>query len=368
MTVHGAKGLEAPIVFLPDTMQLPDRRTRCCGRERDGLPLWRPRARLRRRRSIAPNAQALRRRELQEYRRLLYVALTRAQDRLYVCGWQTQRRGRARRRAGTRCAAPGWPGSPTPFAFDTRAADRRARRLVGEGLRLVVGADRAAGPRRARAPTGSPSAPLPAWARPPAAGRARPAKAAAAVAPERRRAGDACRRWRCAAATASSAGSSSTGCCRACPNCRRRSARRRRGGFSRCRCTALAADEQDEIRRETLAVLDDARFRRAVGPGRAGRGAGRRADRRARACRAQIDRLVVDDGPRADRRLQDRAARRRRREDEVAAALSAAARDLPRGAGADLSRIAPIDCALLWTDGPRLMPISPEPRSHGHLP
>src|SRR4029077_9656137 len=24
MTVHGAKGLEAPIVFLPDTMQLPD--------------------------------------------------------------------------------------------------------------------------------------------------------------------------------------------------------------------------------------------------------------------------------------------------------------------------------------------------------
>src|ERR1041384_6554831 len=25
LTVHGAKGLEAPVVFLPDTMQLPDR-------------------------------------------------------------------------------------------------------------------------------------------------------------------------------------------------------------------------------------------------------------------------------------------------------------------------------------------------------
>jgi len=31
LTVHGAKGLEAPIVFLPDTMQLPDWPRACCG-------------------------------------------------------------------------------------------------------------------------------------------------------------------------------------------------------------------------------------------------------------------------------------------------------------------------------------------------
>ncbi len=31
LTVHGAKGLEAPIVFLPDTMQLPKPSKRCCG-------------------------------------------------------------------------------------------------------------------------------------------------------------------------------------------------------------------------------------------------------------------------------------------------------------------------------------------------
>ncbi len=34
---------------------------------------------------------AWRYRQMQEYRRLLYVALTRAQDRLYICGWQTVR-------------------------------------------------------------------------------------------------------------------------------------------------------------------------------------------------------------------------------------------------------------------------------------
>ena len=46
LTVHGAKGLEAPVVFLPDTMQLPDRQVRCCGASADGLPLWRPRGEL----------------------------------------------------------------------------------------------------------------------------------------------------------------------------------------------------------------------------------------------------------------------------------------------------------------------------------
>ena len=31
LTVHGAKGLEAPVVFLPDTMAVPDQKWRCCG-------------------------------------------------------------------------------------------------------------------------------------------------------------------------------------------------------------------------------------------------------------------------------------------------------------------------------------------------
>jgi len=34
---------------------------------------------------------AAKRKRDQEYRRLLYVAMTRAADRLYICGWQTKR-------------------------------------------------------------------------------------------------------------------------------------------------------------------------------------------------------------------------------------------------------------------------------------
>ena len=89
MTAHGAKGLEAPIVFLPDTMQLPNPPDALLWTEPDGLPLWRPRRDL-----SAPfyaaERQAFQARQLQEYRRLLYVALSRAQDRLYICGWQTR--------------------------------------------------------------------------------------------------------------------------------------------------------------------------------------------------------------------------------------------------------------------------------------
>ena len=94
MTVHGAKGLQAPIVFLPDTCMRP----RPQGASihllaRHGVPpeevghiVW----------PAGGNAlthieeakDLARKAELEEYHRLLYVAMTRARDRLYVCGWQ----------------------------------------------------------------------------------------------------------------------------------------------------------------------------------------------------------------------------------------------------------------------------------------
>ncbi|HME20144.1 MAG TPA: double-strand break repair helicase AddA [Acetobacteraceae bacterium] len=94
MTVHGAKGLQAPLVILPDTTSLPpdegtilwatDPASRC------DVPIWSPRREVR-----CAAAQQLRdtaaRRRMEEYNRLLYVALTRAEDRLLVCGWQTRR-------------------------------------------------------------------------------------------------------------------------------------------------------------------------------------------------------------------------------------------------------------------------------------
>jgi ATP-dependent helicase/nuclease subunit A len=90
MTVHGAKGLQSPIVFLPDTLSLPhDRRTILWTEDQDSgaLPLW-PGRRAREESISNGLRERARKRDLNEYRRLLYVAMTRAEDRLYVCGWQ----------------------------------------------------------------------------------------------------------------------------------------------------------------------------------------------------------------------------------------------------------------------------------------
>ena len=90
MTVHGAKGLQAPIVILPDTVGMPmDRDTIFwCGDP--AVPLWSPRADLRSATIDAAKAAGRQRAE-EEYHRLLYVALTRAEDHLVVCGWEQRK-------------------------------------------------------------------------------------------------------------------------------------------------------------------------------------------------------------------------------------------------------------------------------------
>jgi len=90
LTVHGSKGLQGNIVFLPDTCSEPGTAQENRILWSPDVPLWQPEKR------GSPEIcktirDGMRRRTEQEYRRLLYVAMTRARDRLYVCGYETTR-------------------------------------------------------------------------------------------------------------------------------------------------------------------------------------------------------------------------------------------------------------------------------------
>ncbi len=92
MTVHGAKGLQSEIVFIADACTVPsaqaDRQVHWLG---DGsVPLWSGFADNETDDIRTAKAQA-RETALEEYRRLLYVAMTRAKDRLIVAGFTGRR-------------------------------------------------------------------------------------------------------------------------------------------------------------------------------------------------------------------------------------------------------------------------------------
>jgi ATP-dependent helicase/nuclease subunit A len=93
MTVHGAKGLEAPIVFLPDTCRPPVKSgggAEALQFDADGLPLWRASKNLREAYGAA-QVEAAAVSAAEEEKRLLYVALTRARDRLYIGGYLSRK-------------------------------------------------------------------------------------------------------------------------------------------------------------------------------------------------------------------------------------------------------------------------------------
>lgn len=85
LTVHGAKGLQAPVVILADACLDPDAGNRADSLEWNGLPILAPR-KAERRGSIGEVHAAAAAQEREEHWRLLYVALTRAEEKLIVTG------------------------------------------------------------------------------------------------------------------------------------------------------------------------------------------------------------------------------------------------------------------------------------------
>lgn len=164
MTVHGAKGLEAPIVILPDTtarakpqgpslmpVALPDGGEAwlmCPGRSGDDCA------------ASAGAREARAKRADDETLRLLYVALTRARDRLVIMG-----------RAGTRGAEAGSWWSIVSETFD-RLGEAGLTREMEDGT-LRFGVDPQLLPTQPT--TASADATVPAWAltRPPGEAAAR---------------------------------------------------------------------------------------------------------------------------------------------------------------------------------------------------
>ena len=164
MTAHAAKGLEAPVVFLVDNGARPFSEQHlprllpfdATGKLWQGKGyLWRAAADIANGNSRAAAARIKEAAE-EEYRRLLYVGMTRAEDRLIVCGYhgkQTADRRhlaragerRARWRAGDRSAAGSDPRRERVIATGSSSSRPRPERS-GHRDATAVAAERAPRP------------------------------------------------------------------------------------------------------------------------------------------------------------------------------------------------------------------------------
>ena len=366
MTAHGAKGLQAPVVILPDTMQTPTQQDTLLWTALDEaaddpalprLPLWPPRVADDEAVAAAARAAAKRRAE-EEYRRLLYVALTRAEDRLYVCGWHGKTAPPpgcwyAMVREGLQDLAAEGAAEPVEFDFTALTADGWS----GAGLRLRHA--QSAAPDKTRdeaAAPDEPLAPLPDFARAPAKPETRPSRPLAPSKPDPLSEAE-------PAMLSPFAEDDGARFLRGllihrllqslpelAPDARAAAAAR----YLARPLWNLDAARQAAIAAEALRVIEDARFAAVFGPGsRAELSiAGRVGER---AVSGQIDRLVALE----DRVLIVDYKSNRPPPTRVADVPAAYLRQLA-AYRALLEQIyvgKRVDCALLWTDGPLWMDI-----------
>jgi ATP-dependent helicase/nuclease subunit A len=168
MTVHGAKGLEAPVVIIADATADPARLGRTpltvdVEVEQVGkAPLLRPRKEDR-----APPFDAIiaaeEQRDMEEHLRLLYVAMTRAADRLIVSGVMPKAR-----KDGSD------PRPPSSWHVIVERAMEPISAPGRDHISLSYGDTTAVVPVRRRQKAESPVIAVPAWARQPAPPESRP--------------------------------------------------------------------------------------------------------------------------------------------------------------------------------------------------
>ena len=367
LTVHGSKGLEAPVVFLPDTCQSPTGGGDIFWDEGPApggdapLPYWPGRAE-NRAGPVETLHTARKAATLEEYRRLLYVALTRAEDRMVVCGWENEKPGS---RAGS------WYEHVSPAFAALAEAEFGAARTVEEreedGLNVCrVRGSQTAEPaeRRHGADAAVPAEKPPAWAfsaKPPE--EPRPSRPLAPSAPTEEEpatlspiGGDNGRRF--------ARGRLIHRLLQTLPELPAETRREAALRWLKLPGQDLAGSEAEDIAEETLRVLDDSAFAALFGPGSRAEVpvAGRLG---LEIVLGQVDRLVVTDAAVLVADYKTNRPPPRDPADVAPAYLRQMA--LYR---AVLSRIWPgrrVDCALVWTDGPRLMPLGPD-LLDAHLP
>ncbi len=341
MTVHGAKGLQAPIVILPDTMSVPRKSTLVLWPDKAlPVPLWPPRRALEDPVSRDARERANRRRD-QEYRRLLYVALTRAEDRLYICGHH----GNQTPPAG--CWYELCRGGLSDLPDIERHVDPA---FGGEILRYRLPQTRPVEALEIADVAATPD--LPDWARKPPEPEPEPPQPLAPSRPEeaepalRSPFGEDGGRFR--------RGLIIHTLLQTLPDLHRSARRDAAEGYLARPAHDLTADQQAEIANETLAILDSPLFAALFGPGSlaevpiVGLVNGR-------AVSGQIDRLLVTDDEVLIVDFKSNRPPPSESEDVPPVYLGQMAAYC-----AVLREIYPdrtVLAALLWTDGPRLMPL-----------